>query len=121
MNRFLIVFCQVILVVPVIVVVGLFTWMLMAGLPASAGGTLGSGRSILVTSNSVYLATELGGDTATIKTAGRKIVVKPTELLVDGVHVGDVDTGAVKVEVIVKRGTIEFIADGKPVTTKLPK
>ena len=121
MKRFLLVTTLVILVLPAIGVVGLFAWVLMTGLPSSAGGTLNSGRSILVTSNSVYLSLGLVDDTAMIETAGRKIVVKPTELLVDGVHVGDVDTAAAKVEVIVKRGSIEFIADGNPVKTTATK
>ena len=115
MKRFLIVSCLVILVLPAIVVVGLFMWVLMAGVPASASGTLNSGRSILVNSNSVYLALGLDGDIATINTAGRELVVKPTELLVDGVHVGDVDLAASKVEIIVKRGSVDFIADGNAV------
>jgi hypothetical protein len=121
MKRFLIVTTLVILILPAIVVVALFTWVLIAGVPASASGTLNSGRAIVVNSNSVYLSLGLDGDTATINTAGREIVVKPTELLVDGVHVGDVDTAAARVEIIVKRGSVDFIADGNPVKTSNAK
>ena len=86
---------------------------------SSAGGTLSSGRTVVVFSDAVYLCSEFSKDSATITSNNRKIVVHPTSLMVDGQKVGDLDEAVRAVEVRVKFGTITFLADGKDVPTTL--
>lgn len=86
---------------------------------SSAGGTLSSGRTVLVVSDTVYLCSEFSKESATITANNRKIVVHPKSLIVDGRKVGDLDEAARAVEVRVKFGTITFLADGKDVPTTL--
>ena len=117
MKRILIAFCLSLIILPAVVVVGLIAATLFAGLPSSAGGTLDSGRSIKTTSDSWYLSLGTSGDTATIQTSGRTIVVSKSAISVDGTNVADIDEKAANVEVNVKRGVITFVADGSPVAT----
>ena len=86
---------------------------------SSAGGTLSSGRTVLVVSDTLYLCSEFCKVSATITANNRKIVIHPTSLIVDGRKVGDLDEAARAVEVRVKFGTITFLADGKDVQTTL--
>lgn len=83
----------------------------------SAGGTLPSGRSVMAHSDSISLSSTLSGDTATIETAGMKILVQPTSLVVDGVIVADIDKDVADVQVHVNRGVVSFVADGRLVET----
>jgi len=83
----------------------------------SAGGTLASGRSVMTHSDSMSLSSTFSSDTATIKTAGKKILVQPTSLIVDGVTVANIDKDVADVQVRVKRGVITFVVDGAPVQT----
>jgi hypothetical protein len=84
---------------------------------SSAGGTLQSGRSVSATSDSWYLVCNNSPDTATIKTAGKTIVVAPSKVLVDGHAIAPLDVAVRSVEVKVKRGKVVLVADGNPVTT----
>lgn len=85
----------------------------------SAGGTLSSGRSVMTHSDSIWLSSTFSFDTATIKTAGKKILVQPTSLIVDGVTVATLDKNVANVQVHVNRGVVTFVADGTPVQTSL--
>ncbi len=85
----------------------------------SAGGTLPSGRSVMTHSDSISLSSTFSSDTATIETAGKKILVQPTSLIVDGVTVANIDKDVADVQVRVNRGVITFVADGTPVQTSL--
>jgi len=84
----------------------------------STSGTLATGRSVVTHSNSIYLSSAFSRDTATIRTAGKTIVVRPTCLLVDGVQVADIDEAAASIEVRMNRRKISVVADGK--LLKLP-
>ena len=99
----------------------LITILLAAAIFAggSAGGTLASGRSVMTHSDSISLSSTFTSDTATIETAGKKILVQPTSLVVDGVIVANIDKDVADVQVRVKRGVITFVADGTPVATSL--
>lgn len=85
----------------------------------SASGTLSTGRTVTAHSDSLYLFSECSSDTATIKTAGKTIVVRPRSLLVDGQAVGSIDVRVQSVDVTVKDGAITVIADGMPVPLML--
>ena len=85
----------------------------------SAGGTLASGRSVMTHSDSMFLSSDLRGDTATIKTSGKIIVIEPTTLLVDNAYVATIDEKVSDITVNVKNGTVTFVADGKTVTTAM--
>lgn len=98
--------------------------LLLAGIPASqmvsggsAGGTLASDRSVVTHSDSFSLSSTFTSDTATIETAGKKIVVQPTSLVVDGVVVATIDADVSEVQVRVKQGVVTFEADGTRVVT----
>jgi hypothetical protein len=93
--------------------------LVQMGAGGSAGGTLPSGRTIMAHSDSIYLSTAMGGDTGTIKTSGKTIVVRPTTIEIDGNRVAAIDQTARKIEIHVKRGNINFLADGQPVNTSL--
>lgn len=90
---------------------------LVLGSGSSAGGTLVSDRSVMTRSDSWYLSSTFSADTATIRTAGRSIVVAPGELRVDGQKVASVDSSAKLVEVLVRGDTISFVADGMTVAS----
>lgn len=95
---------------------GAFTLQLLAsGFESSVGGTLQSGRSVSASSDSWYLTCENSPDTATIKTARRTIVVAPDKVIIDGKLVAPLDIAATEVEVKVKDGQIELVADGTSV------
>lgn len=79
---------------------------------SSAGGTLRSGRSVMVHSNALSLSTSFGNDAATIDTAGKTIVVHPTELLIDGTVVAKIDAATKDVAIHVTGGDVSFVADG---------
>ena len=99
------------------ITLGLGAAMLAGG---SAGGILPSGRLVMTYSDSIYLvASTTSSDTATIKTAGKKIRVQPTSLIVDGVTVAKIDKDVADVRVHVKHGVVTFVADGTPVKTSL--
>lgn len=93
------------------------TAALFAG--GSAAGTLSTGRSVFTHSDSITLSSTFSSDTATIETAGKMIVVQPTRLIVDGTIVATINEDVSNVDVRVKRGSITFVADGKPVQTAL--
>ncbi len=80
----------------------------------SAGGTLRSGRSVITHSDSLSLTTTFSRDTATIETAGKLIVVEPGRLLVDGKTIAEISPDS-DIEINVKRGVVEFVADGKSI------
>lgn len=85
----------------------------------SAGGTLASGRKVMAHSDSISLSSTLSSDSALIETAGRKILVQPTSLIVDGVVVARIDKDVADIQVRVNRGVVTFVADGTPVSTTL--
>lgn len=86
----------------------------------SASGTLGTGRKIVVYSDSLQLTTQFAQDTATVNTSGQEIIVEPTRLVIDGKAVGEFDENVAEVEVRVSRDGIEFKLDGKPFSITLP-
>lgn len=94
--------------------------VLVCGCGGSAGGTLSTGRNVVTHSDAVSLSSAFSKDTATVKTAGKTIVVAPASLIVDGIKVAEIDERVSNVEVSVKRRVITFVADGKPVPTTLP-
>lgn len=94
----------------------LMTAMLAGG---SAGGTHSTGRSIFTHSDSMMLSSTFSSGTATFETSGRMIVVKPTQLIVDGTVVAEIEKNVSSVDVLVKRGMITFSADKKQVPTSL--
>ena len=102
----------------IVVIAMLLTIVMSAG--GSAGGTLSTGRTVLVYSDSLFLSATFSSDTATIKTGGKTIVVEPKRLVVDGRAIAPLNEQVSNVQVRVKRGTITFVADGKPVRTSLP-
>ena len=85
----------------------------------SAGGTLSSGRSVMTYSDSVSLSSTFSPDTATIEISGKKILVQPTSLIVDGTIVANIKKDVADVQVHVKRGVVTFVADGTAVKTLL--
>lgn len=106
-----------ILAIPLVPAMLMFAAAALAG--GSAGGTLSTGRSVMTYSDSLMLRSTFGNDTATIRTGGMTIVVKPTILEVDGVQVATIDNDVSNIEVRVKRGKVSFVADGKPVAKKV--
>lgn len=106
-----------ILAIPLVPAMLMFAAAALAG--GSAGGTLSTGRSVMTYSDSLMLRSTFGNDTATIRTGGMTIVVKPTKMEVDGVQVATIDNDVSKIEVRVKRGKVSFFADGKPVAKKV--
>jgi hypothetical protein len=82
---------------------------------SSAGGTLQSGRSVVTFSDSWYLSCSNSTDTATIKTAGKTIIVAPDKVTVDGQAIAPLDVAVRSVEVKVKRGEVALVADGKDI------
>jgi hypothetical protein len=103
--------------IPLLAITILLATAMFAG--GSAGGTLPSGRSVMTHSDSISLSSTFSSDTATIETAGKKILVQPTSLIVDGVTVATLDKDVADVQVHVKRGVITFVVDGTPVQTSL--
>lgn len=103
--------------IPLLLITVLLAAAMLAG--GSAGGTLASGRSVMTHSDSISLSSTFSSDTVTIETAGKKILVLPTSLVVDGVVVATIDKEVADVQVRVKRGIITFVADGTPVATSL--
>ena len=113
-RRWLTALCPIVVAIPVLAVISFITLESFSG--GAAGGTLATGRSVMTYSDSLFLSSELRGDTATIKTGGKTIIVKPTALFVDGSSVATIDEKVSDVEVRVKDGTIRFLADGEMVT-----
>ena len=107
----------VIVATPLLLVCAFLVAAMFAG--SSAGGMLSTGRSVVTHSDSLTLSSTLSSDTATIKTAGKTLVVKPTRLTVDGTIVAIIDEEVSSVEVRVRRGVVTFMADGKLVQTAL--
>ncbi len=81
----------------------------------SAGGTLRSGRSVIAHSDSLSLTATFSRDTATMETAGKLIVVEPSRLLVDGKTIAEISPETSDIEIYVRRGVVEFVADGKSI------
>ena len=106
-----------IVAIPMVAVVSLLAIALFSG--GSAGGTLATGRSVMTYSDSMFLSSEFRDDTATIKTDGKMIVVKPTALLVDGVNVATIDAKVADVKIRVKDGTVDLFADGRKVASTI--
>ena len=100
-----------------IAIILMLTFLTVIGLAflagGSAGGTLSSGRSVMAHSDSLTLSSQFSRDTATIKTAGKVIVVEPARLIVDGKTIAAIPPETLNVEINVRNGVIEFIADGK--------
>ncbi len=106
-----------VVVTPVLIACTFLTAVMLAG--GSAGATLATGRSVFAHSDSLSLSSRFSSDTATIETAGRTIVVKPTRLMVDGTTVATINENVSNVEIRIKRGVITFLADGQPVHSAL--
>lgn len=102
--------------VPIFAIMACIALAMLAG--GSAGGVLASGRSVMTYSDSISLSSSFSADTATIYTAGKEIIVRPTTLIVDGVTLASIEENVADVQVHVKRGLVTFVADGKPVQTQ---
>jgi hypothetical protein len=85
--------------------------------PCSAGCTLQSGRSVNVESTGLSLSLNSSRDTAVIQAKGRKIVVAPTLVHVDGRPVAKIDASVKDVKVTVARREISIAGDGTPIAT----
>lgn len=83
----------------------------------STGGSLQSGRFIAASSDSISLSIQYLPDTATIRTAGKTIVVSPTTIEIDKIPVATIDESVSNVQIQVKNGVVTFLADGQPVDT----
>jgi hypothetical protein len=83
----------------------------------STSGTLAGGRAVTTFSDSWYIDALYKKDTATIDTAGFRIVVTPDRLDVDGQRIASISAAVKSVNVRVKGGEITFQADGKWVAT----
>ncbi|MFO1021578.1 MAG: hypothetical protein U0903_12910 [Planctomycetales bacterium] len=113
MNR-----CHLFRVCLIIVLMIPLAWLLLAALAGgSASGTLGSGRVVTVNSDSIYISCSYAKDTATINTSLKRIVIGPTNILIDGKEVATIDEAVKNVHAQVKRRAVTFLADGKPVET----
>ncbi len=86
---------------------------------ASAGCTLMTGRSISATSNGWSLSLESTKDTTTIRTSGRKIVVAPNFVQIDGQRVANIDPAIKLIDVRVARGGVTVIGDDQEISTFL--
>jgi hypothetical protein len=95
-------------------VTGLFAVAISSG--GSSAGTLATGRSVQVKSDSIWLSCQYAGDAATIRTAGKTLVVAPRELLVDGRHVARLKPDAKSIVITAERGDITLVADGTEVS-----
>jgi hypothetical protein len=98
-------------------VAAIFVLAVSAG--GTAGGILSTGRSVMAYSDSISLSSTFSSDTATIRTAGKTIVVHPTTLEVDGALVATINKDVSDIEVRVKRGVVTFVADGKSLATDI--
>ncbi len=114
-KRYLVAGASILVLIPMLAFVCFLALAMTAG--GSAGGTLSTGRSVMAYSDSLFLSSKLSADTATIKTGGKTIVVKPASILVDGVMVGAIDESTADVEILARNGTITFIADGQTLST----
>jgi hypothetical protein len=85
--------------------------------PCSAGCTLQSGRSVNVESTGLYLSMESSRDTAVINAKGRRIVVAPTLVKVDGRTVANMEAGVKDVRVTVARREVSIVGDGQTIGT----
>jgi hypothetical protein len=81
----------------------------------AAGATLTSGRAVTVQSDAWRLDCRFSRDTATIDTKGRKIVVAPTEISVDGRPLVQISAAIRSVDVRVDGDAIDFVGDGRPI------
>ncbi|MEX0937868.1 MAG: hypothetical protein WDZ59_08395 [Pirellulales bacterium] len=79
----------------------------------SSSGTLGSGRAVTVHSDAWRLNCCFARDTATIDTKGRRIVVAPTEISVDGRPLVQISAAIRSVDVRVDGDAIDFVGDGR--------
>jgi hypothetical protein len=98
-----------------LVIVGVLVLGALAG--GSCGGTLATGRGVNARSDSWYMSSAFSNDTATIRTAGRTIVIAPTNVQVDGRTLTAIDASVKSVDVIVEGNAISFVADGRKVAT----
>ena len=116
-KRWLITICLLVVLLPIFAALSFVIFAMFSG--GSAGGTLASGRSVMTYSDSIFLSSELRGDTAIIKTDGKTIVVNPTTLVIDGANVAIIDEEVSAVQVTVKKGVVNFVVDGKTVATTM--
>ena len=92
------------------------TWLAGCG-DSSAGTTLPSGRSVTTHSDSMYLSSSSTRDTATITSGTTKVVLSPTQLLIDDRPVATLNANAKNVDVTIKRGQVTLVADGQTIVT----
>jgi hypothetical protein len=91
-----------------------FIWMSL-DMSGSAGGTLESGRSVTGHSDSWSVSCEYSKDTATVETGGYEVVVFPEAISIDGKVRIPIDESIKSVEVKLKRGQLNLVADGNAV------
>lgn len=82
---------------------------------SSVGGSLAGGRSVSASADCCYMGMETDADTATIRTAGRTIIVAPTTLRIDGLSVASIPATTKSVSISVENGEVEFLVDGRVV------
>jgi hypothetical protein len=98
---------------------GVIALLLVGGLSGgSCGCTLATGRAVSVHSDGWSITLGSTADTASIQTCGSRIIVAPTQLKVDGQLWSAIDAATKSVDVNVKDGAVEFIADGRLVPRK---
>jgi len=103
------------LLVVVAVLFGILAVIAVNFSSGGCGGTLATGRCVTANSDGWSVTSRFSHDTATITTAGRTIVVAPTQLVVDGRAVAVVAEDAKLIDVTVRDGEVSFIADGRVV------
>jgi hypothetical protein len=117
-RRLLLVLTLVTLLLLLMVGGGVLTLAMVSG--GSAGGTLASRRSVMTSSDSVWLESRFTSDTAYINASGHKIVVAPAAVLVDGRMLASLDAAAKDVQISVRNHEVRVIADGKVVAPSIP-
>ncbi len=88
---------------------------LLAGCGGSAGMTLGSGRAIDASSDTLMLSVTGGKDTATLNLGSAVVVVEPARILLNKQAVAPLNPQAARVSVSRSQGQISVVADGQPV------
>lgn len=87
----------------------------IAGCGGSCGGILASGRAVIATSDTLSTSATFAADTAQLQLGSLTVDVQPTQVVVDGRPVADLDAQAKKVLVTRADGQLTIVADGATV------
>lgn len=94
----------------------LIAFAVVFGTSISVGGTLPSGRSITASAKSFTIGIETSGNTAIVRTWGRKVEIAPAKFTIDDQFSGPLPPGAKSVNVHIDGEKVNITADGVPVT-----